>query len=341
MIQFFDVSKNFSAKNSEVNALQNISLTIQDGDIFGVIGFSGAGKSTLLRMVNALEKPSSGHVEINGQNIDALPYNALRRVRKKIGMIFQQFNLLESKSVYDNIAIPLRLNKIGESEIKKRVHELLQFVNLDAKAESYPSQLSGGQKQRIGIARALATNPSILLCDEATSALDPETTESILQLLERINKELHITILIVTHEIHVIQRLCSHVAVMEHGKVVEQGQVLQVFGSPQQNMTKRFVQTVIPDKIPSSVVEELKKQTNPYKLIKIKFLGKLATDDVLYYINRSYAVRTNVLFATVCELQHTVLGIFIVQLTGSKSAIDEATSYITEKSISWQEVNIA
>lgn len=341
MIQFFDVSKNFSAKNSEVNALQNISLTIRDGDIFGVIGFSGAGKSTLLRMVNALEKPSSGHVEINGQNIDALPYNDLRRVRKKIGMIFQQFNLLESKSVYDNIAIPLRLNKTGESEIKKRVHELLQFVNLDAKAESYPSQLSGGQKQRIGIARALATNPSILLCDEATSALDPETTESILQLLERINKELHITILIVTHEIHVIQRLCSHVAVMEHGKVVEQGQVLQVFGSPQQNMTKRFVQTVIPDKIPSSVVEELKKQTNPYKLIKIKFLGKLATDDVLYYINRNYAVRTNVLFATVCELQHTVLGIFIVQLTGSEAAIDEAVSYITEKSIPWQEVNIA
>lgn len=217
MIQFMDISKTFQTKKDTIHALNHVSLTIDDGDVFGIIGFSGAGKSTLLRMVNALEVPTTGHVEIDGKNIDALSYKELRGVRKKIGMVFQQFNLLESKSVYDNIAIPLRLNKADTVQIRNTVMKLLQFVNLEDKADVYPGQLSGGQKQRVGIARALATNPSILLCDEATSALDPETTDNILQLLERINKELHITILIVTHEIQVIQRICNKVAVMEHG----------------------------------------------------------------------------------------------------------------------------
>ena len=233
MIQFMDISKTFQTKKDTIHALNHVSLTIDDGDVFGIIGFSGAGKSTLLRMVNALEVPTTGHVEIDGKNIDALSHKELRGVRKKIGMVFQQFNLLESKSVYDNIAIPLRLNKADTVQIRNTVMKLLQFVNLEDKADVYPAQLSGGQKQRVGIARALATNPSILLCDEATSALDPETTEAILQLLERINKELNITILIVTHEIQVIQRLCNRVAVMEHGQVVESGSVLDVFSNPQ------------------------------------------------------------------------------------------------------------
>ena len=203
--------------------MQDVSLTVQDGDIFGIVGFSGAGKSTLLRMVNALEEPTAGEVLIDGVNINELSHNELRKVRKGIGMIFQSFNLLNSKTVFDNIAIPLRLNKVAEDVIEKRVKELLEFVNLPDRANAYPTQLSGGQKQRVGIARALATNPSILLCDEATSALDPETTEQILKLLKRINKEFNITILLVTHEINVIQEICNRVAVMEHWSCCRNG----------------------------------------------------------------------------------------------------------------------
>lgn len=265
MIQFKDVSKTFKSKGVTTQALQHVSLTIEDGDMFGVIGFSGAGKSTLLRMVNGLEMPTEGHVEINGQDLSKVSHNEMRKLRKSIGMVFQQFNLLDSRTVFDNVAIPLRLNKVDKDTMHKKVMELLEYVNLADKADAYPGQLSGGQKQRVGIARALATDPSILLCDEATSALDPETTESILQLLERIHKELNITMLIVTHEIQVIQRLCNRVAVMEHGKVVEKGSVLEVFSNPQQDMTKKFVRTVIPDQIPPSVVAKIHEEKDIIK----------------------------------------------------------------------------
>ena len=340
MIQFMDISKTFQTKKDTIHALNHVSLTIDDGDVFGIIGFSGAGKSTLLRMVNALEVPTTGHVEIDGKNIDALSHKELRGVRKKIGMVFQQFNLLESKSVYDNIAIPLRLNKADTVQIRNTVMKLLQFVNLEDKADVYPGQLSGGQKQRVGIARALATNPSIMLCDEATSALDPETTDNILQLLERINKELHITILIVTHEIQVIQRICNKVAVMEHGQVVEQGSVLDVFSNPQQNITKRFIQSVIPDTIPNTVIEKIRAQKDNYKIVKVRFLGDKATDNVLYEINQTFDVQTNVLFASVNELQKNVLGIFILQIIGTDTAIQHVMDYIDNKGLQWQEVII-
>lgn len=340
MIQFMDISKTFQTKKDTIHALNHVFLTIDDGDVFGIIGFSGAGKSTLLRMVNALEVPTTGHVEIDGKNIDALSHKELRGIRKKIGMVFQQFNLLESKSVYDNIAIPLRLNKADTVQIRNTVMKLLQFVNLEDKADVYPGQLSGGQKQRVGIARALATNPSILLCDEATSALDPETTDNILQLLERINKELHITILIVTHEIQVIQRICNKVAVMEHGQVVEQGSVLDVFSNPQQNITKRFIQSVIPDTIPNTVIEKIRAQKDNYKIVKVRFLGDKATDNVLYEINQTFDVQTNVLFASVNELQKNVLGIFILQIIGTDTAIQHVMDYIDNKGLQWQEVII-
>lgn len=338
MINFVDISKKFTVKNQQVDALQHVSLQIDDGDIFGVIGFSGAGKSTLLRMVNALEVPTEGRVEIDGQDINTLTFTDLRKVRKRIGMVFQQFNLLNSKTVYDNVAIPLVLNHVSKDEIRRKVMELLDFVELADKAEAYPAQLSGGQKQRVGIARALATQPSILLCDEATSALDPETTEAILRLLERINKELNITILVVTHEIHVIQRICNRVAVMEKGRIVETGSVLDVFSYPQQEMTRRFVQTVIPDKIPASIVADIKKDKRNYKLLKIRFLGNHAKENILYHINKTYAVETNVLFASVNELQQTVLGIFIVQVIGNTSEIDKVTAYIDRQKIQWWEV---
>jgi D-methionine transport system ATP-binding protein len=336
MIQFKDVSKTFKSKGVTTQALQHVSLTIDDGDMFGVIGFSGAGKSTLLRMVNGLEMPTEGHVEINGQDLSKISHNEMRKLRKSIGMVFQQFNLLDSRTVFDNVAIPLRLNKAD----KDKVMELLEYVNLADKADAYPGQLSGGQKQRVGIARALATNPSILLCDEATSALDPETTESILQLLERIHKELNITMLIVTHEIQVIQRLCNRVAVMEHGKVVERGSVLEVFSNPQQDMTKKFVRTVIPDQIPPSVVAKIHEEKDNYKILKLRFLGDNATDHLMYHINKTFSVQTNILFASVNELQKTILGIFILQIIGNDAEIAKVIQYIDEQQVQWQEVDL-
>lgn len=340
MIQFKDVSKTFKSKGVTTQALQHVSLDIEDGDMFGVIGFSGAGKSTLLRMVNGLEMPTAGHVEINGQDLSQISHNEMRKLRKSIGMVFQQFNLLDSRTVFDNVAIPLRLNKVDKSKIHKKVMELLEYVNLADKADAYPGQLSGGQKQRVGIARALATDPSILLCDEATSALDPETTESILQLLERIHKELNITMLIVTHEIQVIQRLCNRVAVMEHGKVVEKGSVLEVFSNPQQDMTKKFVRTVIPDQIPPSVVAKIHEAKDNYKILKLRFLGDNATDHLMYHINKNFPVQTNILFASVNELQRTILGIFILQIIGDDAEIAKVVQYIDEQHVQWQEVDL-
>lgn len=340
MITFDNISKTYTVKKQQVHALQHVSLTVNDGDIFGIIGFSGAGKSTLIRMVNALEVPTEGHVEIDGLNINALSFSELRKVRKKIGMVFQQFNLLDSKTVFDNVAIPMILNKEPKEKIEKRVMELLAFVELSDKAHAYPSQLSGGQKQRVGIARALATDPSILLCDEATSALDPDTTDAILNLLQKINKELNITILFVTHDIHVIQRICNRVAVMEHGNVVETGSVLDVFSNPQEAMTKRFVQTVIPDKIPENIIEDLHTDTRNYKLVKIRFLGNDAKQSSLCYINKHFDVETNVLFASVTQLQQTVLGIFIIQIVGDQKDIDSVISFIETQHVQWQEVSL-
>jgi len=340
MINFINISKTFTVKKQHIPALHDVSLQVQDGDIFGVIGFSGAGKSTLLRMVNALEKPTDGRIEVDGQDINTLSFSELRKVRKRIGMVFQQFNLLNSKTVYDNIAIPLVLNRVEKKDIQARVLELLDFVELSDKRNAYPAQLSGGQKQRVGIARALATNPSILLCDEATSALDPETTDSILRLLEKINDALNITILIVTHEIHVIQRICNKVAVMELGRVVEHGSVRDVFSNPKQDMTKKFVQTVIADKIPDGIIRVLQRDTRNYKIIKIRFLGENSSDNVLYHINKDFAVETNIVFASVNELQKTVLGIFTIQIIGSDPEIQKVIDYIQHHQLSWQEVTL-
>lgn len=340
MIELRHINKEFVVKKQRVQALQDVSLTINDGDIFGIIGFSGAGKSTLLRMVNALETPTSGEVLIDDVNINSLSHNELRQVRKGIGMVFQSFNLLNSKTVYDNIAIPLRLNKVASDVIDKRVKELLEFVNLPDKANAYPTQLSGGQKQRVGIARALATNPSILLCDEATSALDPETTEAILELLKRINREFNITVLVVTHEIHVIKEICNRVAVMEHGCVVETGSVLDVFSKPKESITKRFVQTVIPERIPDTVVTNLQAETRPYELIKVRFLGDAVTKNVIYEINKNLSVETNIVFASVNQLQDSALGIFILQVVGAEDTIANVKKYITDSGLEWEAVNI-
>lgn len=338
VIEFHNIVKEFHHKGKKMTALHNVSLKIDKGDIYGVIGYSGAGKSTLLRMVNALETPTTGKVIVGGKELGTISNQELSQVKKNISMIFQHFNLLESKTVFDNVALPLVLNKVDKATIHKRVKELLEFVGLADKENSYPSQLSGGQKQRIGIARALVTNPEILLCDEATSALDPKTTVSILKLLKRINQEFNITILIVTHEMEVIREICNKVAVMEKGNVIEAGDVLAVFGNPQRETTKEFVKTVIHDEIPSSVVRELQAEKRNRRVYQLKFFGKTASEPLLTKLTKEFDVDMNIVFANVTELQGTTLGIFTVAFFGEDSVLDHLYHYVTERNISIKEV---
>ena len=340
MIEFENVSKVFQGKENKVEALKNVNLKIEEGDIYGIIGFSGAGKSTLLRTINALEKPTQGRVLIDGEDISSLSAEQLREKRKHIGMIFQQFNLLETKTVYENVALPLKLKKVPKEEIKKRVTEILEFVELSDKSRSYPSKLSGGQKQRVGIARALATEPSILLSDEATSALDPKTTASILKLLKKINRELHITIVLITHEMNVIQSICNHVAVMENGEIVEKGDVIDIFSMPGKSITKNFVKTVINDSVPERLVAGIVKDQRNYKILRLKFLDSDSTESVLAAVNKKYDVETNILFANISEIQDRILGIIIVQIVGEPEEIEKAERYFEEQHVGHIEVSL-
>ena len=333
MIEIQNVSKRFDSASGEVHALRQVSLSVEKGDIFGVVGFSGAGKSTLVRLVNLLERPSEGRVLVDGTDITTLSNQDLRKLRKNIGMIFQQFNLLQSKSVFQNIAAPLVLNKVPKKEIERRVKELLQFVELEDKIHTNVSRLSGGQKQRVGIARALATNPSILLCDEATSALDPKTTDSILELLKKINRELNVTILLITHEMNVICNVCNKVAVMDGGRVLEQGTVLEVFGNPQHKITKSFVKTVINDSIPKSLALEILKDQRENRIFRLRFQGNTAGEPLLYRISAEYHMENSILFATVCELQGIVFSVMIVQVFGSREKVDEVQKFIEDSGV--------
>lgn len=340
IISFENLSKRYEKKGQTFVALDNVTFKVNKGDVYGLIGFSGAGKSTLLRMVNALETPTEGKVFVKGVDLTSLKESKLREIRKDIGMIFQEFNLLETKTVFDNIAIPLVLRHDNKQKIKARVEELLKFVGLEDKAKALPGELSGGQKQRVGIARALATEPEILLCDEATSALDPDTTESILNLLARVNKELNVTILFVTHTIRVVQKLCNKVAILELGKLVENGSVIDIFSKPKSTIAKRFVETVIPSKIPESIVAELKKYEANYKVIRIFFHAEHATDDVIWQINAKLGVHTNVMFASVTELQGRVLSIITLQLTGNEEDFKKVEDYINSHGIAFEEVPV-
>lgn len=340
MIRFEHVSKTFQTKNGPFDALKDVSFEIEKGDIYGVIGYSGAGKSTLIRMVNALETPTSGNVWVEGKDIGTLKQKELRNLRKGIGMIFQQFNLLESKTIYDNVAIALKLNGVSKKDIEKRVTELLDFVELSDKKYSYPGQLSGGQKQRVGIARALANNPSILLCDEATSALDPKTTNSILELLKKINEMLHITIVIITHEMNVIQKICNKVAVMDYGQVVETGSVIQVFSDPRSDIARRFVGNLIRDVIPEPLVESIRRETRNSRLLRIKLENTDSTEPLLWEINRKFEVETNILYSTINVIQGIVVGIMLVLFIGTDEEIEKAEQYILESKEEYREVTL-
>lgn len=337
MIELKNVYKTFIQKDNEVQALKNINLKVETGDIFGVIGFSGAGKSTLIRLVNLLERPTKGEVIVGGQSLLDLNSKQLRTAKKQIGMVFQHFNLLESKSVFDNIAIPLILQKRKKGEIRKRVMELLEFVGLTDKEKAYPNELSGGQKQRVGIARALATNPSVLLCDEATSALDPQTTRSILRLLKRINEEYNITVMIITHEMAVIQEICNKVAVMEQGEIIEQGTVLDVFSNPAHHTTKSFVSTIVQHNLPASMKGKYKNEPGS-RLVKLEFLGSEMAQPFLYELVTRFGVSPRILFANTVEIQEHLISTMTVTLSGEDEQIITALSYLKEQGIQVKEV---
>lgn len=340
MIEFQNVVKEFNQKKKKIRALNDISLTVEQGDIYGVIGYSGAGKSTLIRMVNGLETPTFGKVLVKGRDLQTLKKVELNQTKKKISMIFQHFNLLDSKTVFDNVALPLMLNKESKQEIQSKVEKLLDFVGLSDKHHSYPHQLSGGQKQRVGIARALVNNPEILLCDEATSALDPKTTISILELLKRIHDEFQITILLITHEMEVIRALCNKVAVMEKGNLIESGEVIEVFGNPQQRTTQEFVKTVIPSDVPDAVIQDLKAIDSPHRTYKLKFIGSNASQSLLFHLARKFNVESKIVFANVTELQGMTLGTFIVVFYGDEDELDNIRTYIEEDGVTVEEVKL-
>lgn len=339
MITLENIFKTYHRKNVTTEALKDINLQVEQGDIFGVIGYSGAGKSTLVRLVNYLERPTNGNVIVDGQHLAELSPEQLRAMKKQIGMIFQHFNLLESKTIFQNIAMPLILAKKNKLEIQSRVKELLEFVGLEDKEKSYPNELSGGQKQRVGIARALASNPKILLCDEATSALDPQTTQSILQLLKRINKEYNITIMIITHEMQVIQQICNKVAVMEQGEIIEVGSVLDVFGQPKHPTSQSFVQTVIRNQIPNGLKNKLKEK-NVRNLYKLEMIGDHATEPILHQLMITYQLQVNVVFTNMTEIQDTTLAIWYVQIEGQEHSKQAAWSFLEQQQVRFKEVTL-
>lgn len=332
MIEFRQVSKTFSRNGNPVLALNDINLSIGKGDIFGIIGYSGAGKSTLLRLINRLESPGQGEVVVNGESLQGINGKRLHAVKKEIGMIFQNFNLLNSKTVFHNVAIPLILQGRDKAFIQARVTELLAFVNLSDKVNSYPNELSGGQKQRVGIARALATNPSVLLCDEATSALDPHTTVQILQLLQEINRRYGITIVLITHEMSVIQRICNKVAVMQNGNIVEEGEVFRLFAEPQHPVTSNFVHSVIHDSLPTRV-EEVLKRDGEAQALRLEFVGITAQQPIINRIIKDFDIEVNILFASMSEVQERILGFMIVQMTGNPTDTARAIDYLRDAGV--------
>ncbi|MEK5269135.1 MULTISPECIES: methionine ABC transporter ATP-binding protein [unclassified Heyndrickxia] len=333
MLVLEDIHKVYGkGKDKKVEALKGINLRVEKGEIFGVVGYSGAGKSTLIRCVNLLERPTSGKVLVNGIDLVRLPPAKLRQERKKIGMIFQQFNLLQSKTIFQNVAMPLVLEHRPKEEIKAKVAELLSFVGLEERMHHYPDQLSGGQKQRVGIARALATDPDILLCDEATSALDPNTTEAVLALLRKVRDELGITILMITHEMNVIRDICDKVAVLDGGKIVEQGPVIDLFTEPKTQIARSFVKTVLNDSIPPSVqklIDESSKD-NPHGIYRILFKGASTNMPLLSNTAKHFSIDLNVLHGMITELQGIPFGNLLVELKGDPEEMKRAIQYIND-----------
>ncbi|MBR0098515.1 MAG: ATP-binding cassette domain-containing protein [Treponema sp.] len=331
IIELKNISKIFQTEDGNFTAVDDVSLSVKKGEIFGIIGYSGAGKSTLVRAINLLGWPTSGSVTVRGKDFLSLSAKELREERKKIGMIFQHFNLMKSRTVESNVAFPLKRSGLSKTEISERVKELLKLVEIEGKSKDFPSQLSGGQKQRVAIARALANNPDILLCDEATSALDPTTTRSILALLKRLNKELGLTIVIITHQMEVIKEICDKVAVMENGKVVESGEVFDIFAKPQNEVTKRFIRSTSN----LSKVEQLIEEDSPVvhlekdeKLVRFTYITKNVSEPLISAISRLYEVTINIIFAEIEIVQDAPIGGTVAIVSGETGTIDRALKHI-------------
>lgn len=336
MITLTKVSKLFRTGkgNSEtIKAVNNVNVEINKGEIFGIIGYSGAGKSTLIRMLNGLETPTEGSVVVAEKEISKIKGAQLRKARQEISMIFQHFNLLWSRTVQENISFPLEIAGVSKTERTKRVNELIKLVGLEGREKAYPSQLSGGQKQRVGIARALANDPKVLLCDEATSALDPQTTDSILELLVDINQRLGLTIVLITHEMHVIRKICHRVAVMESGKVVEQGPVLDVFKNPKEQMTKRFVQQVTEPEETKETMDHLFERYPAGKVIQLTFVGDHAESPLITKLVRNFELDVNIVQGKISQTRSGSYGTLFIHLDGKEDEMLRAIEFIKAQQV--------
>ena len=342
MIRLNHITKIYEDRDNRVGALNDVSLEIQKGEIFGIIGLSGAGKSTLIRCINRLEVPQSGTIEIANREMTALNGKELREARREIGMIFQHFNLLATRTVFGNVAFPLEIAGMPKDEIRERVKELVELVGLADKLNAYPSQLSGGQKQRVGIARALANRPKVLLCDEATSALDPETTKSILKLLQDLNRRLELTIVLITHEINVIKEICDNVAVIEDGRIIEAGPVVELFTHPRTNTARGFIKSVLHTEIPEEIKQRkiiLHRAGQIGKTVHISFIGSVAGEPVITSLIRQFNVDVNIIYANLDFIKDNPFGSLVVEVVGTDANVTAGLQYLLEQGLKIEVLN--
>ncbi len=340
MIHLNHIVKTFETKTGVVKAVDDVTLHIERGEVYGIIGFSGAGKSTLVRCMNLLERPTSGTVSIDGKEITALSAAELRNVRRKIGMIFQHFNLMPSRTVFENIEMPLKLTNLTPEARKRKIHALLDLVQLRDKENAYPSELSGGQKQRVAIARALANDPKVLLCDEATSALDPKTTRSILKLLREVNTRLGITIVVITHQMSVVKFICDRAAVMDKGRVLEEGTILDIFAHPKEAITKGFIDSAsnVDDLYETLEENGLENVSAGRPVYMLTYAGASAGEPLMTELYKKFGVSANIIFGNIEMLKDTPFGKLAVTLEGEEAKVNEALNYIREKNVAVEEI---
>ncbi|MGE8319528.1 MAG: methionine ABC transporter ATP-binding protein [Comamonas sp.] len=344
MIELKGITQTYPSPHGPVHALRGIDLAIGAGEVFGIIGRSGAGKSSLVRNINLLNRPTTGQVIVNGHDLTQLGDARLREARRDIGMVFQHFNLLSSRTVFDNAALPLELAGMDKAAIRQRIEPLLDLVGLAALLDRFPAQLSGGQKQRVGIARALANHPKVLLSDEATSALDPETTRAILALLKQINRDMGLTVVLITHQMQVVKQIADRVAVMEAGRVVELGSVIDVFTRPQQPITRSLIDEIVPQELPASVMDrvralEAQRTHGSGKLLRLSYAGEQAYQPILSRLIRDFGLDLSILNGQVDEIQEQTFGFLAVYASGDQQQLEAAIVALQASGVQVQEVN--
>ena len=344
MIDLRGITQIYPGPQGPVQALRGIDLHILPGEVFGIIGRSGAGKSSLVRVINLLNRPTQGQVIVAGHDLAQLNDARLRAARRDIGMVFQHFNLLSSRTVFDNVALPLELAGMAKNDIRQRVNPLLELVGLTALADRYPVQISGGQKQRVGIARALASQPKVLLSDEATSALDPETTGSILALLRQVNQELGLTVVLITHQMQVIKQIADRVAVMDAGRIVEQGRVIDVFTAPQQPITKRLIDEIVPQELPATVIDHVRQLQPPLhggsgQLLRLSYAGERAYQPILSHLIREYGLDLSILHGQIDEIQGQAFGSLAIYVSGQSGPLQAAIAQLRSEGVRVEEVD--